>query len=143
MTQLEDIRQLILKNDLILLRLLPFISYSKSMIRRGGIIGAVKNLCFDYDNHERLLLSPEIDMLSRLLLPLAGPEEFDSDDMDKLPDDLQYLPPDKEREEDPDIRIMLLETLILVYNFIRNIQIAKNNVKLQTQPNKLCFFYQL
>jgi len=63
--------------------------------------------------------------------------------MDKLPDDLQYLPPDKEREEDPDIRIMLLETLILVYNFIRNIQIAKNNLKLQTQPNKLCFFYQL
>jgi len=49
-----------------------------------------------------------------LLLPLAGPEEFDADDMDKLPDDLQYLPPDKEREEDPDIRIMLIETLILV-----------------------------
>jgi hypothetical protein len=47
-------------------------------------------------------------------LPLAGPEEFDSDEMDKLPEDLQYLPPDKEREEDPDIRTMLLETILMV-----------------------------
>jgi len=31
-----------------------------------------------------------------------------------LPVDLQYLPEDKKREEDPDIRKMLLETLILV-----------------------------
>lgn len=28
--------------------------------------------------------------------------------------DLQYLPEDKEREEDPDVRKMLLETLLLV-----------------------------
>lgn len=28
--------------------------------------------------------------------------------------DLQYLPEDKKREEDPDIRKMLLETLLLV-----------------------------
>jgi hypothetical protein len=66
------------------------------------------------DVHERLLLSPEIDLLSRFLLPLAGPEEFDDEDNGKLPIDLQYLPPTKEREEDPDIRIMLLETLMMV-----------------------------
>lgn len=61
-----------------------------------------------------LLMSPEVDILSRLLLPLAGPEEFDDDEMEKLPDDLQYLPPDKERESDPDIRIMLIETIMMV-----------------------------
>ena len=48
------------------------------------------------------------------MLPLAGPEELDSDDMDKLPEDLQYLPPDKKREEDADIRIMLMETIYMV-----------------------------
>lgn len=48
------------------------------------------------------------------MLPLAGPEEFDTEDNDKLPDDLQYLPPDKKREEDADIRTMLLETLMMV-----------------------------
>lgn len=31
-----------------------------------------------------------------------------------LPVDLQFLPEDKKREEDPDIRKMLLETLLLV-----------------------------
>ena len=67
--------------------------------------------CIDF--HE-WLLSEEIDLLSTLLLPLAGPEEFDEDVMDKLPDDLQYLPEDKEREPDPDIRKMLLESLMQV-----------------------------
>lgn len=61
-----------------------------------------------------MLLSPEIDLLSRLLLPLAGPEEFDFEDNEKLPDDLQYLPPTKDREEDADIRIMILEILMMV-----------------------------
>ena len=63
------------------------------------------------------LLSEEIDLLSVLLLPLAGPEEFDEDITDKLPDDLQYLPEDKEREPDPDIRKMLLESLMQVRMF--------------------------
>jgi hypothetical protein len=58
------------------------------------------------------LLSPEVDILPHLLLPLAGPEEFTDDEMDKLPPELQYLPEDKIREPDPDIRKMLLEALI-------------------------------
>lgn len=47
-----------------------------------------------------------MDILPRLLLPLAGPEEFDEEDNDKLPLELQYLPSDKNREEDPDIRYL-------------------------------------
>lgn len=53
--------------------------------------------------------------MSRLLLPLAGGEEFDEDDMEKLPEDLQYLPSDKEREYDRDLRIMLIETILLLW----------------------------
>lgn len=60
------------------------------------------------------LLGDKVDMLPRLLLPLAGPEEFDDEDMDRLPDELQYLPADKERESDPEIRKMLLEALLQV-----------------------------
>lgn len=68
-------------------------------------------------------------------MPLAGPDELDDDDMDGklcccrqhfivpdphelgagLPDDLQFLEDDKEREEDPEIRKMLLETLFQVH----------------------------
>jgi len=56
-------------------------------------------------------LSPEIDIVPRLLLPLAGPEELSEEDNEKLPIDLQWLDADKKREEDPDIRRLLLEAL--------------------------------
>lgn len=62
------------------------------------------------------LLGEDVDILPSLLLPLAGPEEFSEEVTDKLPDDLQYLPDDKTREEDPDIRMMLLEALTKVYS---------------------------
>lgn len=69
------------------------------------------------ENHD-WLLSPEVDILPHLLLPLAGPEEFTDDEMDKLPLELQYLPEDKMREPDPDIRKMLLEALIQVHGIL-------------------------
>jgi hypothetical protein len=68
------------------------------------------------------------------LLPLAGPEEFDDKIMDKLPDDLQYLPPDKERECDPDIRIMFIETIMLLwYKFYK--------LKWEYLVNKISFIF--
>ncbi len=60
------------------------------------------------------MLGERIDILPRLLLPLAGPtpDDWDSDDVERLPLDLQYLGEDKTVEEDPDIRKMLLEALL-------------------------------
>jgi len=75
--------------------------------------------CCVVDHHD-WLLSDHVDLLPRLLLPLAGPEEFDDDDMEKLPVDLQYLPADKEREPDADIRRMLTEALNQVLNLAAN-----------------------
>ena len=67
-------------------------------------------VCISTDCHE-WLLSEQIDILPRLLLPLAGPEEFDEDDMERLPVDLQYLEPDKQREPNDGIRCMLVEAI--------------------------------
>jgi hypothetical protein len=36
------------------------------------------------------LIGDKVDLLPRLLLPLAGPEEFDDDDMEKLPEDFSF-----------------------------------------------------
>ncbi|XP_053100915.1 protein HGH1 homolog [Hemicordylus capensis] len=94
-------------------RLLPYTQYAGSAVRRGGVVGALRNCCFDYRHHE-WLLSADVDLLPFLLLPLAGPEEFPEDEMERLPLDLQYLPPEKQRETDPDIRKMLLEALLLL-----------------------------
>ena len=58
-----------------------------------------------------------MDILPQLLLPLAGPEEIKENEMDQLPIDLQYLPEDKEREPDEEIRTMLIETLLQVNVF--------------------------
>lgn len=58
--------------------------------------------------------APGIDVLPYLLLPLAGPEEFDLEDMEKLPEPLQFLPPDKKREVDEVIRLTHVETLLLL-----------------------------
>lgn len=104
LTQSSRVRKYILDREkCVIQRLLPFTEYSDSIIRRGGIVGTLKNCCFEDDSHE-WLLSSEVDILPRLLLPLAGAEEFDDEDNDKLPSELQYLDDDKKREADPDIR---------------------------------------
>ncbi|XP_069679973.1 protein HGH1 homolog [Periplaneta americana] len=104
-------RYLMDRDRCVIQRLLPFTEYEASHVRRGGVVGTLRNCCFDTDNHD-WLLGPEVDILPRLLLPLAGPEEFSDEEMDKLPPELQYLSEDKCRETDPDIRKMLLEALI-------------------------------
>ncbi|XP_026461779.1 protein HGH1 homolog [Ctenocephalides felis] len=113
LTQCPMGRAVFIREDKFLLEsLLPFISFEGSFIRRGGAIGLLKNLCFDKSIHKILLgQSSHIDILPYILLPLAGPEEFDEEDNDKLPIQLQYLGPDKKREEDPTLRVMLLECL--------------------------------
>ncbi|XP_050520100.1 protein HGH1 homolog [Daktulosphaira vitifoliae] len=90
-------------------KLLSFLNHNSS-IRRAGVIMTIKNCCFELDRH-LWLLSEDLDLLSRLLLPLAGPEQFDDEDNENLPLDLQYLPEDKERESDPNLRLAILQAL--------------------------------
>ncbi|ESO99588.1 hypothetical protein LOTGIDRAFT_226261 [Lottia gigantea] len=138
LTQVPNIRKEITNKDrCIIQRLLPFTEYSASAIRRGGVVGAIRNCCFDSSYHE-WLLSDEVDILPRLLLPLAGPEEFDEEDTEKLPDDLQYLPPDKTREPDADIRLLLIETLnqLLATKFGRETFEKKNAYVIMREYHK-------
>nr|XP_057911020.1 protein HGH1 homolog isoform X1 [Doryrhamphus excisus]XP_057911021.1 protein HGH1 homolog isoform X1 [Doryrhamphus excisus] len=114
LTQLPEARLFLMDKDrCVIQRLLPFTQFQASVVRRGGVIGVLRNCCFDYANHE-WLLSDAVDILPFLLLPLAGPEELSEEENEGLPVDLQYLPEDKKREDDPDIRKMLLETLLLL-----------------------------
>lgn len=93
-----------------LIKLLPFCNYEQSHIRRGGAIGTVRNLSFDSEFHE-FLLSPDLDLLTYLLNPIMGNEEYADDEMDMLPIALQYLSKEKRRDPDIDIRKMILEAL--------------------------------
>ncbi|XP_062935811.1 protein HGH1 homolog [Cynocephalus volans] len=100
-------------NRCVVQRLLPLTQYTDSSVRRGGVVGALRNCCFEHRHHE-WLLGPEVDIIPFLLLPLAGPEDFSEEEMERLPVDLQYLPPDKQREPDADIRKMLIEAIMLL-----------------------------
>lgn len=93
-----------------IIKVLPFCYYEGSIVRRGGAVGTIRNICFHIEEHQ-WLLSSQVDLLSFLLLPLVGPEDYPDDEMDMLPPAIQYMAPDKERESDPDIRKMLLEIL--------------------------------
>ena len=73
-----------------LIRILPFTHHPDSVIRKGGATGILKNVCFDTSRHD-WLLSEDVNVLSFILLPLAGPEEFSEEDNDKFPIELQVM----------------------------------------------------
>ena len=113
LSQLADVREIFVGEDCKLLqKLLAFTDYKQSSVRRGGVISCVRNCCFDTDIHQMLL--NQLDLLPKLLLPLAGPtpESFSEEEVEELPIDLQYLDEDKVIEEDADIRKLLLEALL-------------------------------
>jgi len=110
-----------------LAKLTPFTEH-KDVIRRGGVISTIKNCAFYSSAHKALLstdhtqvavppsetTAPGINILPSILLPLAGPEEFDLEDQELLHPTLQFLPPSKSRERDAVLRLTLVETLLLL-----------------------------
>jgi len=77
----------------------------------------LKNICFQSEENS-WLLGPSVDLLPVILKPLCGPEvaALDEDEMEKLPDELQYLDENIKREADDDLKIMLVETIMLLCN---------------------------
>ncbi|KAH8385873.1 hypothetical protein KR200_003034 [Drosophila serrata] len=125
LTQVPRGRELCCHNRYKLLeKLLPFASFEGSVVRRGGTIGILKNVCFDAVYHD-VILNEQDSILVAILQPLCGPEEFSDEDNDKLPIELQYLPESKTREEDPDLRKMLLECLLQLCSTRRSREILR------------------
>ena len=76
-------------------KVLVFTEKYDDKIRREGVASTIKNSLFDTNAHMKLLTDPKINLLPFILLPLAGPEEIDEDEMFDLPEELQLLPSDK------------------------------------------------
>ncbi|WFD33236.1 Protein hgh1 [Malassezia cuniculi] len=108
-----------------------------SLIRRGGIISALKNILFIKNKHQLLLAPSEncaheviagaparqerphspLDVLPYILLPLIDGKELskvDIEDQEALPEACQLIDEDKPREKDPSLRLMLVECLLLL-----------------------------
>lgn len=76
-------------------KVLVFTEKYDDKIRREGVASTIKNSLFDTNSHMKLLNDEKINLLPFILLPLAGPEEIDEDEMFELPEELQLLPSDK------------------------------------------------
>ncbi|CCX32753.1 hypothetical protein FPQ18DRAFT_399927 [Pyronema domesticum] len=101
-------------DDVIPVSKLVVFTEHKSNIRRKGVASTIKNCCFDTASHKTFLEENEVNLLPYLLLPLMGPEEYDDDDTDGMPLEIQLLPPDKERDTDMHILVTHLESLLLL-----------------------------
>jgi hypothetical protein len=85
-----------------------------SLVRRKGVASTLKNVCFETSAHKFLLSESGANVLPYVLLPLAGNEELSEDDTEGMLPDLQLLPPDKERDSNPEVLVTHLETLLLL-----------------------------
>lgn len=95
-------------------KLLVFTEKYDSKIRREGVASTIKNSLFDVDSHNKLVTDENINLLPYILLPIAGPEELDEEDMFNLPDELQLLPEDKKRDPVESIICTHLESILLL-----------------------------
>lgn len=94
-------------------KLLVFTEKYDSKVRREGVASTIKNSLFDVERHATLI-DEKINLLPYILLPIAGPEEIDEEEMFNLPDELQLLPADKKRDPVDSIIGTHLESLLLL-----------------------------
>jgi len=98
--------------------------YASNITRRRGAAGMIKNCCFESSVIKIWILplrssslnDEEDDILFQLLYPLVGPEEQPSDPSDQclLGTDLLSIWGNKHRERDGNVRLLILEILLLV-----------------------------
>lgn len=86
----------------------------KSDVRRKGVASTIKNVAFDIPSHPSLMDEDDINILPYILLPIIGNEEYDLEESMAMLPDLQLLPPDKQRDSDPNIVQTHVETLMLL-----------------------------
>nr|XP_022902816.1 protein HGH1 homolog [Onthophagus taurus] len=110
LSQSKRFRDILFENSDLLEDLTSFLTFKKSDVRRRGVAGILKNCCFDVERH-KWLLSEEFEILTKLLLPLMDGAEYDEEDNEKFPVELQFLDEGKERDQDEEVRCVLLESL--------------------------------
>ena len=55
----------------------------------------LRNCCFETRQHERILDADKLNTLPFILLPLCGSEEYDMEEFEQFPEEIQLLDDDK------------------------------------------------
>uniref|UniRef100_H3GFD9 Protein HGH1 homolog n=1 Tax=Phytophthora ramorum TaxID=164328 RepID=H3GFD9_PHYRM len=85
---------------------------SPNAVRRRGVTAALKNLCFDTDNH--FYLYDQLDIPTHMMYLLAGPEELDEDDKMGMNPIVYSQGNKKKREKDRLVRLAAVDCLLLL-----------------------------
>ncbi|KAK9770239.1 hypothetical protein AB5N19_10981 [Seiridium cardinale] len=124
----------------------------KSDVRRKGVASTIKNVAFDIPSHPAFMDEDDINILPYIILPIIGNEEYDLEESMAMLPDLQLLPPDKQRDSDPNIVQTHVETLMLlsstregrdrlreikVYPIVRETHLKVNNVGVKDACERL------
>lgn len=154
-SQLEQGRAFLLKNrgdTTLVAALLPQLR-SPNVIRRRGIAAVLRNLSFDTDNH--FFLYDQLDLPSKMMYLLAGPEPLDEDEKIGMHPDVYNLGDKKKRETDSQVRLAAIDCLLLlcttrngrtdlrrkkVYPIVRNAHLVESNEEISEQVYKLVDF---
>lgn len=154
-SQLEEGRNFLLKNrgsTTLIAELVPQLR-SPNVVRRRGISAAVRNLCFDTDNH--FFLYDQLDIPSKMNYLLAGPEPLDEDDKVGMHPSVYRLGEKKKREQDKQVRLCAVDCLLLlsttrngrndlrrkkVYPIVRNAHLVEPEEDIGDQIYKLVDF---
>lgn len=114
-TREESGRLLLLDPQRGLLRqILPQID-SRSLTRRQGVAGTVRNCCFEAESHLASLLLASQFLWPALLLPLAGVKEYKEADLAKMPPELATpLSFERQPESDAHVRREAADALCLI-----------------------------
>ncbi|KAF4041971.1 hypothetical protein GN244_ATG05797 [Phytophthora infestans] len=126
---------------------------SPNVVRRRGVTAALKNLCFDTDNH--FYLYDQLDIPTHMMVLLAGPEELDEDDTMGMNPVVYSQGDKKKREHDRLVRLAAVDCLLLlcttrngrkelrrkkVYPIIRDAHLVESDEEIGDQIYKLVDF---
>ncbi|XP_063943937.1 uncharacterized protein LOC108206168 isoform X2 [Daucus carota subsp. sativus] len=88
---------------------------STSVLRKKGVLGTVRNCCFEAESQLQNLLLVSEFLWPTLLLPVAGKKVYSEQDTSKMPLELgSTLLIERESVDDPEIRVEALEAIYLI-----------------------------
>ncbi|OIT30330.1 PREDICTED: protein HGH1 homolog [Nicotiana attenuata] len=89
--------------------------HSKSLLRKKGVAGTIRNCCFEAESQVQNLLLISEFLWPALLLPVAGNKVYSKEDTRKMPQELaSALSIEREPVTDPEIRVQALEAIYLL-----------------------------
>jgi len=122
-TQLKEGRELLLEKSRHLLQNVIKYTSHPNLVRRRGVLGAIRNCLFDKNSHPYLI--NDLDVITNLLDRIRGPEEFKEDELEGMPESLKHVSENKERDPDFECLALAVDCLLLMTSTLKGRDILR------------------